>query len=826
MSSLGLALRGLLRDLRSGDLLVLLGALAVAVAAMTAVGAFTDRVGQVVLNRASEVLAADLVLRSNRPIPDAYDRAAAEGGLRSARGASFPTVVVAGDASALAEVEAVSAGYPLRGHLEGARSLDGPVERLDKVPAPGEAWGDPRLLARLGARPGDRLQVGEAFLEITHTIESRPDQAWDFADFAPTLLINIGDVEATNLVQPGSRVGYRLMLTGEADALARFRARSEPALGVSESFRDLTDARPEIRSSVDRAQRFLGLAAMVAALLAAVAVAVAANQQARRQQDTVALMKCFGASRRQIVEIVVWQLLALGILAALIGVLVGYVAQAGLAGLAEEFLGTRLPPPGLTAGLVSAVSGIILLAGFAAAPQLSLARVPPIRVLHQDLPPSSPARWVWIAVSAAAFVGLLWWQIRDPRLLTLVVAGLAGTLAALGAAGWLLVKAAGTIRGAGGAAWRYGIASLGRRGRDSAIQLAAFGLGLMVLLLLSVVRGDLMDEWRASLPADAPNRFVINIQPAEAQAVAENLGDRLADPGLVPLVRARLTNINGEAVDDLELANPRARRMVNREANLSWIAELQADNELVAGQWWSGTGAAEVSVELDFARDIGIELGDTLRFDVAGQPLEAAVTSLRTVRCDSFRPNFFMVFAPGVLDDYPRTYIGSFFVQPGERGAVLDLIRAHPSLTVIDIEALMGQVRSVMNQAAAAVQYVFAFTLLAGLAVMFAVIQATREERRYESAMLRTLGAPRRTVLAGVAVEFSVLGLLAGLLGAAGAAWVGRVMAERLFELPYAGGVGLWLAGLLGGALLIGVAGVLATRRAVARAPMEILRRY
>ncbi len=501
MSSLGLALRGLVRDLRSGDLMVLLGALAVAVAAMTAVGAFTERVGKVVLNRASEVLAADLVLRSNRPIPDAYDRAAAEDGLASARGASFPTVVVAGDASALAEVEAVSAGYPLRGHLEGSRSLDGPVERLDRVPAPGEAWGDPRLLARLGARPGDTLQVGEARLEITHTIESRPDQAWDFADFAPTLLINIDDVPATNLVQPGSRVGYRLMLTGDADALARFRGRSEPGLGVSESFRDLTDARPEIRSSVDRAQRFLGLAAMVAALLSAVAVAVAANQQARRQQDAVALMKCFGASRRQIVEIVVWQLLALGILAAVIGVFVGYVAQAGLAGLAEEFLGTRLPPPGPTPGMVSAISGIVLLAGFAAAPQLALARVPPIRVLHQDLPAASPARWIWVAVSAAAFIGLLWWQLRDPRLLALVVAGLAGTLVALGVAGWLLVRAAGTVRGAGGAAWRYGLASLGRRGRDSAVQLAAFGLGLMVLLLLSVVRGDLMDEWRASLPA-------------------------------------------------------------------------------------------------------------------------------------------------------------------------------------------------------------------------------------------------------------------------------------------------------------------------------------
>jgi putative ABC transport system permease protein len=826
VNTLGLALRSLWRDIRSGDLLVLLGALAVAVAAMTAVGAFTERVGKVVVNRASEVLAADLVLRSNRPIPDAYDTAAREAGLETARAASFPTVVVAGDASALAEVEAVSRGYPLRGHLEGAESLEAPVRRLTGVPARGEAWADPRLLARLGIGPGDRLQVGEANLAIARTIESRPDQAWDFADFAPTLLINFDDVPATELVQPGSRVGYRLMLAGEAGAVRAFRAGTEPGLGVSESFRDLSDARPEIRSSVDRAQRFLGLAALVAALLSAIAVAVAANQQARQQQDTVALMKCFGASRGTIVRIVMCKLLGLGLASALVGVAVGYLAQAGLSGLAEGLLGTSLPPPGPVPGIASAVAGMVLLAGFAAAPQLALAGVPPIRVLHQDLPPATPARWIWIGLSAAAFVGLLWWQIRDPRLLGLVLAGLGGTLAALGVAGWLLVRGAARLRGAGGTAWRYGLASLGRRGRDSAIQLAAFGLGLMVLLLLTVVRGDLMDQWQASLPASAPNRFVINIQPEEAEAVAERLGERLAEPGLVPLVRARLTQINGRAVDDLQLADPRARRMVDREANLSWNAELQADNEIVAGSWWSEAGGPEVSVEQDFARDIGIELGDSLRFDVAGEVLEARVTSLRSVRWDSFRPNFFMVFAPGVLDDYPKTYIGSFFVEPGARGAVLDLIRSHPSVTVIDIEALLGQVRSVMDQAATAVQYVFLFTLLAGLAVMFAVIQATREERRYESAMLRTLGAPRRTVLAGIAVEFSVLGLLAGLLGAAGAAWVGSVMADRLFDLPYAGGAGLWTAGLVGGTLLIGLAGVLATRRAVARAPMEILRRY
>ena len=285
MNAFGLAARSLWRDLRSGDLLVLLGALAVAVAAMTAVGAFTERVGKVVVNRASEVLAADLVLRSNRPIPETYDAAAGNAGLRTARAASFPTVVVAGDGSALAEVEAVSEGYPLRGILEGSSSLEGPVQRLSGVPGPGEAWADPRLLARLGIAPGDRLQVGEASLGITRTIESRPDQAWDFADFAPTLLINLGDVPATELVQPGSRVSYRLMLAGDAGVVRAFRAGAEPGLGVSESFRDLSDARPEIRSSVDRAQRFLGLAALVAALLSAIAVAVAANQQARQQHD-------------------------------------------------------------------------------------------------------------------------------------------------------------------------------------------------------------------------------------------------------------------------------------------------------------------------------------------------------------------------------------------------------------------------------------------------------------------------------------------------------------------------------------------------------------
>src|SRR5690606_34677741 len=466
--------------------------------------------------------------------------------------------------------------------------------------------------------------------------------------------------------------------------------------------------------------------------------------------------------------------------------------------------------------------------GFALPPLLQLRHVPPARVLRRNLEPP-PLRYATVYGTAfAALIALLAWLVRDVGLLFYVFAATLGTFAVLIAAGWLLVLSLGRLRSTVGISWRYGMANIARRGRDSVIQVVAFGLGLMVLLLLAVVRDDLMQEWRASLPENAPNHFMINIRPDQADAVRRFFAERQFDPPeLVPMVRARRVPINGKSVSEIELPTDRGREFVEREAKLRRSETMQLGNALVQGTWWreGDEGGPRVSVEVEVAQALGLGRGDTLTYDVAGETVTARVSSFREVQWDTFRPNFFMVFSPGVLDDQTGTYITSIHVPQERKRVLLEFMRAFPEVTAIDLDAILAQVRSVMDKASLDVQYVFGFTLLAGITVLLAAIQATRDERRYESAMLRTLGARRRIVLQGVAAEFTTLGLLAGTLAAVGATAAGYFLATRVFNLAYTLDPTVWGVGLVAGALLVGVSGTLATRSVVNHPPIETLRR-
>jgi putative ABC transport system permease protein len=522
-------------------------------------------------------------------------------------------------------------------------------------------------------------------------------------------------------------------------------------------------------------------------------------------------------------------LIQLGLLAlagSLLGSLLGFLAQMGLAWLLRDMIGQSLPMPGIKPALLGLVTAFSILAGFALPDLAQMGKTPPLRVLRHDLdPPALRYGASWLAGIGAVLV-LLLWVMQDSRLVLTIFGGAAATFVALGATGWLLVRSLRGFRGAAGVAWRYGLANIARRGRESVVQVVAFGLGLMVLLLLSTVRTELMETWRQSLPENAPNQFLINIQPQETAAMAGFFRERgLESPPFVPMVRARMATINGEDVTQMTFEDPQGERWARRDSNLSWAAELQEDNRIVEGAFWDGEPEqAEMSVEEEFGRELGLSIGDEVTFNVAGEPVSATVTSFRTVEWDSFSPNFFMVFSPGVLDDYPATYISSLYVDEENRGLVLDLMRAFPSVTAIDLEAVLGQVRDVMDKAALAVQAVFVFTLLAGLTVLWAAVQATRDERRYESAMLRTFGASRNRVLGGVAAEFVAIGLLSGILAAAGATLAGWLLAVRLFDLDYGFSAALWLAGPVLGVLFVGLSGMAATWRVVTHAPVSVLR--
>lgn len=826
MRMLRLALLALMRDGKSGELRVLLSALLVAVAAMTAVGFFTNRMNLAVDQQAGELLAADLRLQASQPLEQDCFKAAAAAGLRFAEAATFPSVAFKAEESALIAVHAVSDGYPLRGRLRIADEAFGPARETSRLPGKGEAWLESRLLAQLDARIGDRIEVGARGLTITQALEYRPDQSSQFVDLAPTLLMRLEDVPATGLLQEGSRISHAALFAGEPAAIAALKQQLESRGQSGQRILEPRDASPQISATIDRAGRFLNLAAVATLLLAAIAVAMAARRYVVRRLDVAALMKTMGAPQRLVLGISVLELLVIGLLAGVSGTLVGYAAQEGMAYLLKDLIRGELPPPSPGVGWLGVFGAMLVLVGFALPALLHLRQVPPARVLRGDLEPPPLRHLTPYGAALAVLVALLGWLLRDVLLLAHVLAASAAMCAILLLAGWALVGLLGRFRRKVGVAWRYGMANIVRRGRDSIVQIVAFGLGLMLLLLLMVVRHDLVRDWRASLSEDVPNYFLINIQPDRREALREFFEQRdLAPADLAPMIRARLLSINGVPAA-AAVRSERGRDFLEREANLTWSAHMQADNILVEGRWWheGDGGGPRVSVEIEMARALGLNVGDTLVFDVAGEPLGAQVASLRKVQWDSFQPNFFMVFSPGILDHSVGTYITSMHVRGEQRPLLVDFSRQFPEVTTIDVDALLRQVRQVMDKASLAIQCVFGFTLLAGVLVLLAAVQGTLDERRYESAVLRTLGASRRVVLLGVAAEFITLGLLAGLLAAIGASAAGYILATRVFDLDYGFSPATWGLGVLAGAVLVGLSGTLATRSVVNHPPAAMLR--
>ena len=821
-----LAGRLLARDSRSGEVLVLLAALVVAVAAMSAVTFFTDRVRAAVSQQAGEALAADLRVESIDPLPPAIREAAERRGLATADIVFFRSVVAAGGTMSLADVRGVTGGYPLRGVVQVADRLAGVPEDAVGIPARGEVWAEPSLLARLGAAVGDEIEVGQLRLRVAKTLEFRPDEGWRFMEIAPTVLLHYDDVLASGLLAPGSIVEHVGLYAGDASALEAFRRDLTPLLRPQDEVEDVSDGPPEVRASVANAERFLVLAALVSVLLGGVAVAMAARRFVARRLDAVALMKCLGARHREVLRLHVVQLLLLVAAAGLVGCAIGYVAQLGLTALLADFIEAQLPAAGLQGAVLGPLTALAVAVGCALPPLLQLGGVPPARVLRQDLGPP-PLRYTTIyGAATAAVTALVYVLFGDLELIAYLLGGAAATFFVLYFASRLFVLALQRVRGGVGVAWRYGIANVARRGRESSVQVVAFGIGLMVLLLLTSVRTELMAEWQATLPPSAPNHFLINIQPDEREA----LGATVAAAGVgelrfTPLVRARISHVNGIPVADYPAATARGRDELDDETNLTWSAELPPDNELASGEWWSGVPAVpQISLEEELRAEIGLELGDEITYAIGGDSLTVRLTSTRLVHWESFRPNFFMVLSPGAIERFAHTYITSLYVTPEQRGVTVDLVREFPSVSVLDIGAVLEQVRRSMDRAALAVQYVFLFTLAAGIMVLLAAIQATRDERMFESAVLRTLGARRSVVLQGVAAEFTALGLLAGTLAALGAAAIGYVIATRLFELDFVPGIALWLGGLVAGAVVVGVSGTLAVRSVVNHSPVATLR--
>jgi putative ABC transport system permease protein len=641
--------------------------------------------------------------------------------------------------------------------------------------------------------------------------------------------MNAADLPATRLIQPGSRVSYAGLFAGQRTALEAFKAWLSASKQRGERLRDISDASPQVRNAVDRAGRFLSLASLVSVLLCAIAVAMAARRYVHRHLDTVALLKTLGATRAFTLGLAVLQLLALALLAALAGSTVGFLAQEWLLRTIRGLLAvTELPGPSAAPLALGFMTAVAVLAGFALPPLIQLGRVPALRVLRRDVGPPPPLVLLAFGPAVTVVLLLIYWVVRDARLFVYLTAGLAVFLAALALAGTGLVLLAGRLRGRVGVAWRFGVANLSRRRTESVVQLVAFGTGIMVLLLLGIIRDDLNSDWRRTLPPDLPNYFFINIPPAERDdfiRFVQAQGARTTR--VLPMIRGRLTAINGRAIEDMHRGAARDEEgFATREQNLTWTSELGPDNRLIAGRWWSAADAGKplVSLATEFQESLGVNVGDHLTFDIGGESFETTVASIRKVKWDTFRPNFFIVFAPGVLDGVAGTYMTSAYFTPGTARTLAELAHRFPSVSIFDLDELLAQVRAVLDKAALAVQSVFVFTLFAGLTVLLAAVQSSRDERRYESAMLRTLGASRGTVVQGVLAEFATLGTLSGLLAAAGASLAAYFLTTRWLELRYAFELTPWVVGLVGGALLVAAGGWLATRSVVNQPPLTTLR--
>ena len=831
-----LALKLFLRDLKGGELTILIGAVVIAVSTVTTISLFVDRLEQALFRESATFIAADAAIYAPNPIDEAWIKKANSLGLDDAKTISFLSMVFS-SRSQLVSVKAVGADYPLRGQLSVTATPFESGSPVGKGPKKGEVWVESRLISALDILRGDSVEIGLASFEVAQILSSEPDRAVGFESAAgPRVMMNISDVASTGVVKPGSRVTYRYLVSGDGNALEEFERWVRPKLAQSERWISIEDGAEGVGYALKRAESFLLLGALLGVVLAGLSIALAAQRYALRHFDHVAILKTLGTTVRGIDSIFMIIIFALCLIGGFLGVLVGFLAQATIAGILDPLMPVELPAPSFHGIVLGLVTGFICLFSFAFPPLLKLRAIEPVRVFRRDFSGTTVSGLLTYAFSGFGILGLMYWYSENIELTLFLFSGAIIASMVLFFVAYLLLQS-GQLMGMGaGSAWRLALSGIQRRGRNISLQILVFGLAIMLLLILFLVRTALISEWQASLPKDAPNHFVLNVAQIDVDPM-NNLFEEnnvRAEP-LFSMTRGRVIAINGEPIvvkDRLGVEESAKSKRGARgprfssNRNLTWAQYLPNGNRVIDGLWWdlNYSGPPLVSIENSMAERGGVKVGDTLDFKIQDQIFSAQVASIRSVAWDSMQPNFYFIFSPGTIGQFSSTYMTSFFLEKKNKSFLNTLLRYYPTITLIEIDAVIEQITSIIKKVTLAIELVLILILVSGAFVLLASIQASMDERFRQSAILRALGASQRLILFSLFIEFAFMGVLAGIVATLGAEITVFFLESQVFELDYSPHLVLWVLGPLSGLFIIGCLGLWATRKVVVTAPSNALR--
>ena len=869
-----ISLRLLRRDWKGGELRLLFLALIMAVTSITGIALFTDRLEKALLLESANMLAADRIVSGRGDLPREVLTEGQTRGLSTAEVVSFTSMAFSETGNILVAAKAVTDAYPLRGEVIVSEQAFVRGTPIGSGPPQGEVWLESRAMAALDIDIGDFVSVGEAELRVGKIIVAEPDRGGGsmMDNAGPRLMLHMDDLASTNVVQLGSRVSNRYLFAADdisdLDAFEEwFRSREE--WRGRYYIRDIRDESEEVREALERAESFLLLSSLFAVLLAGVAIALTAKRYSERHYDYVAILKTFGCTSSQISFIYLNIQLVLASFAVSIGWLFGWFIHGVILAVLQRLLFVDLPEPGFQPFIVGGLTAVICLLSFALPPLLALRETPPLRVLRKDISQQKIGDNVPYLFGALGALLLVYWYSQDLILTSVLIISVAAIALVLSGVSYFILRTSSSTGMKAGSAWLLAMTATRRRRKQNVLQVMVFSITIMSLLILTLLRTDLVEEWQAQLPENTPNHFMMNITQSQIPGIESFFAQNgIEGNQFFPLVSARVTRVNGDLPspgDESEVSVSRAtltegseseepesemalgtnpqtdappvnaedaatggRRVRGRlsRRQVTWSTDLPSDNMITEGIWWGEESEpGYVSIEQEYAEWLDLELGDRLEFEVNQQIVSAEVSSFRSVRWDNMQPNFFIIFSPGTIDHLGATFLSTALMEREQKILLNDLVRLFPTVVVIEIDALIEQIQTIIIQVTSAIELISILVLLCGALVLVACVNASLDERFHENAILRTLGAGRKLILSSLLIEFASIGVVAGLIATLGAEASVYYLQEEIFEQEFSFHMWTWIAGPTLGMFIIAGLGMNSTREVVSTSPLNVLRR-